>query len=144
MSTSTGATNRAIWEALPSAMLTLISRRSLRARRKCHGHLRRGTDKGNDDEPDESRAHSQCFSCFLHRAYEYLAQQRHQYRDNEKRSDCQSERPGRLVLVAVIRARKQFLVRLEREQQRQPVCDYEQHGETGAELLRHYLFLCQI
>jgi hypothetical protein len=125
-------------------MLTLISRRSLRAAENATAISAAAPTRANDDEPDESRAHSQCFSCFLHRAYKYLAHQRHQYRDNEKRSDCQSERPGRLVLVAVIRARKQFLVRLEREQQRQPVCDYEQHGETGAELLRHYLSLCQI
>src|ERR1700676_3784017 len=112
--------------------------------RNRHRHFSRSADECDDAEPDESRAHPQRHRRLLHRLHEDFAYQRHKDRNSEQCADREVDRPLRLRNLAMIFAREEFLVRLQREKQTQSVCHDEQDGDRGAEVLGHQLAARQI
>lgn len=98
----------------------------LACRGEGHRKFGGGADQRDDDEADKGRAHPEGFRGLLHRFHEDFADQRDQHRDDQQRAHGQPDRPVRLVVVAVIGACEQFLVRHEREQQAERVSGDQQ------------------
>ena len=61
---------------------------------------------------------------------------RDQHGDDKQRADRKADRPVPLGL-AMLLARKKFLVGVEREHEAETIGDDEEHGEAGADAERH-------
>ena len=79
--------------------------------------------EGHNDKTDERLAHPECLRRLLHRLDENHAHQRDEHRDYGQHDQDQPYRLRGFACLGVLRAGKNFAVRLKREQQAQSVSD---------------------